>query len=129
MEMPGTLQPEYGWPMIEATNGPSKMKIAVQEDTKQLLAKFGPNKLFGDDVDQRKRPSGSDAVLLFDRVWKDTLEHQVRFADRCRSEDGKNDRHFLEMGHSHRFSSIAPDFSHLTVHHDHHGSSSPRSKL
>lgn len=66
------------------------MKIIVSENTKQLLAKLGPNKLFGDDVDQRKKLSNIDAELLFDRVWKNTLEHEVRAGDQCDSNDAKS---------------------------------------
>ena len=65
------------------------IKITVSEEIKQMLAKFGANKLFGDDVDERRKLDRTEAIALFDRVWHSTLEREVRSADKCNADDAK----------------------------------------
>src|ERR1700722_4291754 len=53
------------------------------ESSKGFLAKWGPSKVFGMEVDQRERLSDADAVAWFDRFWKNSLEEAVRQASPC----------------------------------------------
>ncbi|MDB5339504.1 MAG: hypothetical protein JWN70_5123 [Planctomycetaceae bacterium] len=65
------------------------MIIEVSEDVKRNLARFGPNKLFGDDVDERKKLTDEQEIALFDRVWKAKLEAAIQSAERCDSDEAK----------------------------------------
>ena len=62
------------------------MKITVSDNTKHVLARFGPNKLFGNNIDERKDLEQSAGIELFDRVWKQ-LEQLIANADVCNSHD------------------------------------------
>lgn len=53
------------------------------ESSKVYLAKYGPAKVFGIEVDQREALSNHDAVAWFDRVWAGGLEEAVRRATPC----------------------------------------------
>lgn len=53
------------------------------ESSKVFLAKYGPAKVFGIEVDQREALSNPDAVAWFDRVWAGRLEEAVRRATPC----------------------------------------------
>ncbi len=53
------------------------------ESSKVFLAKWGPPKVFGIEVDQREALSNPDAVVWFDRIWADRLEEAVRRATPC----------------------------------------------
>lgn len=53
------------------------------ESSKVFLAKYGPAKVFGIEVDQREALSNPDAVAWFDRVWTGRLEEAVRKATPC----------------------------------------------
>src|SRR6185437_15024720 len=51
--------------------------------TKQWLARKGPAKIFGKDVDRRERLNDAEAIEWFDGIWKATLEAAVRGASPC----------------------------------------------
>lgn len=53
--------------------------------TKKYLARKGPVKVFGKDVDRRERLSDDEAVAWFDAVWADGLAQAVEDADACDS--------------------------------------------
>lgn len=53
------------------------------EPSKVFLAKYGPAKVFGIEVDQREALPNPDAVAWFDRVWAGRLEEAVRKATPC----------------------------------------------
>lgn len=60
------------------------MRIAFSnESSKVFLAKWGPSKVFGVEVDQRERLSDPDAVAWFDRIWQHSLEEAVQRASLC----------------------------------------------
>jgi hypothetical protein len=63
------------------------MAISVADKRKILIAKQGPNKLFG-DPDKRQREFGNQELLdLFDQVWNRILERAVNQADVCDSKE------------------------------------------
>jgi len=53
------------------------------ESSKVFLAKWGPPKVFGVEVDQREALENDDAVAWFDRIWAYRLEEAVRKATPC----------------------------------------------
>jgi len=53
------------------------------DSTKQWLARKGPAKVFGKDVDAREELSDDEAVSWFDDVWKASLQHAVERASSC----------------------------------------------
>ena len=55
----------------------------VNDYTKQWLARKGPAKSFGKDVDRREKLKDAEAVEWFDGIWKATLEIAVRGASPC----------------------------------------------
>jgi hypothetical protein len=57
--------------------------IFSNESSKGFLAKWGPSKVFGIEVDQREALSNGDAVAWFDRVWATRLEEAVKRATPC----------------------------------------------
>lgn len=60
------------------------MRITFDNDyTKQWLARKGPAKVFGKDVDRRESLSDDEAIQWFDRIWKSTLESSVVGATPC----------------------------------------------
>lgn len=60
------------------------MIIRVEDEQKVVLAKYGANKLFGDDPDKRqKEMSKDDLTKLFDQVWDNTLKRVVMTAEVC----------------------------------------------
>lgn len=63
------------------------IKINVNEQTKSMLARFGPNKLFGDDIDSRKALPNPQAIALFDKIWNGKLLNYIWRADVCPSQD------------------------------------------
>jgi hypothetical protein len=62
------------------------MTITVEDGTKCMLAKYGPNKLFGDDIDERKKLDDGPAIQIFNSVWQNKLERAVKMADPCDSD-------------------------------------------
>jgi hypothetical protein len=83
------------------------MKILVQDPTKCLLARFGPNKLFGDNIDQRRQMDNASAIALFDRVWQEKLSRLVTKADGCDSRDAyerltHKQREYFDFDQQHR---------------------------
>jgi hypothetical protein len=66
--------------------GEIQMTITVEDGTKCMLAKYGPNKLFGDDIDERKKLDDGSAIQLFDSVWQNKLDRAVKMADPCDSD-------------------------------------------
>ncbi|MDY0170179.1 MAG: hypothetical protein RBS80_26785 [Thermoguttaceae bacterium] len=63
------------------------MAIAFDNDfTKQWLARKGPAKVFGRDVDTREALSDPDAVDWFDRIWESSLRRAVEQASPCDSD-------------------------------------------
>ena len=60
------------------------MRIAFSnESSKGFLAKRGPSKVFGIEVDQRETLSSVDAVAWFDRIWANGIEEAVKRATPC----------------------------------------------
>jgi hypothetical protein len=60
------------------------MPITFSNDSSKVyLAKYGPPKIFGIEVDQRESLSQPDAIVWFDGVWKSRLEHAVKQATPC----------------------------------------------
>lgn len=53
------------------------------ESSKQYLAKRGPAKVFGRDVDRRENLSDIEAVEWFDRLWASNLQKAVEQASEC----------------------------------------------
>jgi hypothetical protein len=54
------------------------MSIRFDNDySKQWLARKGPAKIFGKDVDRRERLKDGEAIEWFDGIWKATLEAAV----------------------------------------------------
>lgn len=83
------------------------MSIEVESSTKRLLARCGPNKLFGEDVDDRKVLGDVEAEQRFDHVWATVLEREVKMADRCNPDDvyqrlTERQRNYFEREHEHR---------------------------
>ncbi len=58
------------------------MAISVSDNTKVIIAKYGPNKLFG-DWDERKKLSNEQLIALFDTAWQAELKHAVTAAIPC----------------------------------------------
>lgn len=57
------------------------MGIKFDNDyTKQWLARKGPAKVFGKDVDSRERLTDPQAIDWFDKVWKSSLQQAVEQA-------------------------------------------------
>lgn len=61
--------------------------LIVEREAKRLLARWGPNKLFGDDVDHRQGMSDDDLEERFDTVWHSMLQGLVQAAEVCTSEE------------------------------------------
>ncbi len=60
------------------------MAIKFSNDsTKQWLARKGPAKVFGKDVDTRERLTDSQAIDWFNKVWKSSLQQAVEQASPC----------------------------------------------
>lgn len=60
------------------------MVITFDNDyTKQWLARKGPVKVFGKDVDTREKLADAEAIAWFDRVWKSNLQQAVERATPC----------------------------------------------
>lgn len=53
------------------------------EYSKQWLARKGPAKVFGKDVDRREGLSDDEAIVWFDRLWDSTLRGAVERASAC----------------------------------------------
>lgn len=53
------------------------------ESSKQYLARKGPAKVFGWDVDIREKLSDIEAVEWFDRLWTSVLQKAVERASEC----------------------------------------------
>jgi hypothetical protein len=61
------------------------MKIKFSDNftrfSKTYLAKFGPNKIFGEDLDHRKNEMNEQQLIArFDEVWEKTLKHLIERA-------------------------------------------------
>lgn len=84
------------------------MKIAFNNDhTKSWLARRGPAKVFGKDVDKREALSEADAIKWFDDLWDSTLCRAVSFADPCdidfvRAKVPSNAQNFISDAAKHR---------------------------
>ena len=60
------------------------MAITFDNDfTKQWLARRGPAKVFGKDVDTRERLTDPEAIAWFDRIWTSNLQEAVEHASPC----------------------------------------------
>jgi hypothetical protein len=60
------------------------MKLAFSNNsTKVWLARKGPAKVFGKDVDKREGLSDTNAIKWFDQVWEGTLRGAVEQAKKC----------------------------------------------
>lgn len=92
------------------------MAIIFNNDyTKQWLARKGPAKVFGKDVDARERLSDKDAIAWFDRVWTTSLQRAVHEASSCdiefvRSKVPHYAQNFIEADAQHREFTLANCF-------------------
>jgi hypothetical protein len=57
------------------------MAISVSDSTKIIIAKYGPNKLFNEDWNERQKFSNEELIELFDRVWESELRRAVTTAN------------------------------------------------
>lgn len=55
------------------------MSIIVEDKTKVIIVKIGPNKLFG-DWDERQKMSDNQRIELFDNIWKAQLKDAINRA-------------------------------------------------
>lgn len=83
------------------------MAISVADKKKCLLARKGPNKLFGDDIDERQALGELAAIKLFDEVWQRKLERLVSTANISDSEEAyarltQNKQQFFNFEQEHR---------------------------
>lgn len=89
------------------------MNINFSNDsTKTWLARKGPVKVFGKDVDKREALSDAKAIEWFDRLWDSTLCSAVRDASPCdidfvRSKLPFNARGFISEMAKHREFTLA----------------------
>ena len=75
---------------------------------KAYLAKWGPNKLFGNNVDEREKEMSPEQLLeLFDRVWEQTLKEAVAKARTC-----TYDRALEKLGSDRRRKRLEQDQEH-----------------
>lgn len=66
------------------------MEIFVDDNRLKIYhAKYGYNKLFGNDVDTRKQMSDPELIERFDDVWSRDLRPAVMTAERCDIEDAR----------------------------------------
>ena len=61
--------------------------LIVEQDLKRRLARWGANKLFGDDVDRRQQMADTELEERFDRVWHSRLRRLVDEAEPCTSDE------------------------------------------
>jgi hypothetical protein len=60
------------------------MVIKFDNDyTKQWLARRGPAKVFGKEVDARERLTDAEAIAWFDQKWESLLQREVQKASPC----------------------------------------------
>ena len=84
------------------------MAIQVDNSVKIRLAKWGPNKLFGDEVDARQKTMGPDKLIsLFDNVWESVLKVAVETAEIVNAADARerlndNEKRFFDFNQDHR---------------------------
>ena len=84
------------------------MNVSFKNDSTRLwLARTGPAKIFGKDVDKREAMSDVEAVDWFNRVWESTLCHAVGNARQCdvtfvRDKVKGQARNFIDSDASHR---------------------------
>jgi hypothetical protein len=64
-----------------------QMAISVPDKRKILIAKQGPNKLFGDPDKRQKEFGNQELTDLFDQVWDRILRQAVNHADVCDSKE------------------------------------------
>src|SRR5262249_41368184 len=92
------------------------MAINFDNDyTKKWLARKGPAKVFGKDVDSRESLSDDEAIQWFDRVWKSALQGAVEQASPCdidfvRSKVPQYAQTFIDAGARHREFTLANCF-------------------
>ena len=77
------------------------------ESSKKFLARKGPTKVFGKDVDRRERFSDQDAIDWFNDIWSSKLESAAKNASACdidfvRDKVPLNSRDFINETASHR---------------------------
>jgi hypothetical protein len=87
----------------------------VNDYTKQWLARKGPTKVFGKDVDARERLSDADAIKWFDEIWKASLHAVVEQASPCnidfvRSKVPHYAQNFIDAKANHREFTLANCF-------------------
>lgn len=83
------------------------MGISVSDSTKHLLARYGPNKLFGNDIDERRELDQAAGITLFDRVWKERLERLIMDAEACDSQEAyprltESQQQYFDFDQQHR---------------------------
>jgi hypothetical protein len=65
------------------------MITSVKEQVKIFNARFGYNRVFGLDVDERKAFSEPQAIERFDKVWEDRLHDAVEHAEQISADDAR----------------------------------------
>jgi len=92
------------------------MAIKFDNDhTKQWLARKGPTKVFGMDVDAREHLTNDEAVAWFDRIWDSHLQRAVENASPCdidfvRSKVPHYSQNFIDNAARHREFTLANCF-------------------
>lgn len=60
------------------------------KSSKSYYAKSGPNKIFGNDIDERKDMNSQELLARFDQVWSDTLKDKIEKAKASTKEQKDN---------------------------------------
>ncbi len=81
--------------------------ITVEDSTKVMVAKFGANKLFGVDYDERQKMINEQLTELFDRVGQGKIEQLVQGGKVCEYEEvarrlKENQKKYLDSQQKHR---------------------------
>lgn len=91
-----------------------QIKFSNQSE-KQRLARKGPAKVFGKDVDKREALTVPEAIEWFDGIWKSVLEEAVQKAEVCnidfvRSKVPHYSQKYIQDNASHREFTLANCF-------------------
>lgn len=82
------------------------MNLTVADETRARLAKYGPNKLFG-DYDKRQEMPVEQLVRVFNNAWNDSLAAAVQGSAPCRPEEARRrlsdkEARFFDESQEHR---------------------------
>lgn len=84
-----------------------KTEIQVERDQKIRIAKWGANKLFGDPDKRKNELSDEELIVLFDKVWKNSLNAAIDKAKECNSDEAysritEKEKLFFSFAQKHR---------------------------